>query len=433
MAYGKGPFTAQDKILPGMYVNVVGEAQTGSGVGSRGKAAIALDMNWGNDTSEIVKITASDFYASSDKIFGYKFSSPEMAVLRQIFLGATEVYVYRLNGEGGVVASAVDFAQAKYKGLRGNDISIVVTVNVDNTDAFDVVTMLDNVAVDRQLKVTPQTIKDNDYVKFLTTAGGFSLAEGTYMLTGGSNGTTSGVSNHSDFLAKLEAYQVNAVGCISTDATIQAVYASWVKNQRDIFGNRIQGVLFNQPADHEGIINVDDSVGVVPWVLGKEAGCALNASLQNVTYDGEVAPVKSYTQSELEEAISAGKFILHRVGDSFRVLADINSLVTLTGDKTEDFKLNQTIRVVDQLVIDASAIWNEDFIGKVPNTESGRITFWSRIISLLNEYLGIGAIEEYDKEEVVVAAGTQRGSVVLTLPVSVATMLEKAYVTIVVQ
>lgn len=430
MAYGKGPFTAQDKILPGMYVNVKGEAEIGSGVGSRGKAAIALEMDWGNDTAGIVKVTAKQFFSDSDKMFGYKYSAPKMTVLRQVFAGATEVYVYRLNGEGGTAASSEDFGTAKFKGTRGNDISVVVSVSVDATDKFDVVTMVDNVAVDRQLKVNADTLKDNDYVIFKD---GVALEAGTKVFTGGANASSVGVAAHNDFLAKLEAYQVNVVGCISEDASVQAVYASWVKNQRDIYGNRLQAVLYNQPADHEGIINVDDSVGVIPWVLGKQAGCALNASLQNVVYDGEVEPVKNYTQAELESALLAGKFILHRVGDSFRVLADINSLVTLTGDKTETFKLNQAIRVVDQLVIDSSAIWNEDFIGKVPNTESGRITFWSRIISLLNEYLGIGAIDQYNKDEVVVAAGTQRGSVVLSMPVSVATMLEKAYVTIVVQ
>ena len=147
----------------------------------------------------------------------------------------------------------------------------------------------------------------------------------------------------------------------------------------------------------------------------------------------ELRKTRGYTQAELESAIRAGKFILHRVGDQFRVLADINSLVTLTGDKTEDFKLNQSIRVMDQLNIDASEIWGTDFIGKVPNTADGRLAFWSRIISLLNDYLGIGAIEDYDKDEVTIAEGTQRGSVVMTIPVKVATMLEKAYVTIVVQ
>ena len=422
MAFGKGPFTAQDKILPGMYVNVTGEAQAGSDVGSRGKAAIALEMNWGDDTNSIVKVSAVQF----------KWSMPEMTVLRQIFAGATEVYVYRLNGANGTTATAVDFGEAKYKGTRGNDLKVSVTVSVDNPSAFDVATLLDNVVVDRQLGVTADTIKSNDYVTFKS---GLTLEAGVKTFTGGANGSATAAS-HTDFLTKLEAYQVNAVGCIYEKAgntDLAPIYASWVKNQRDIYGNCIQAVLYNQAADHEGIINVDDSIGIVPWVLGKEVGCALNASLQNIVYDGEAKPVKSYTQAELESAIRAGKFILHRVGDQFRVLADINSLVTLTGDKTEDFKLNQSIRVMDQLNIDASEIWGTDFIGKVPNTADGRLAFWSRIISLLNDYLGIGAIEDYDKDEVTIAEGTQRGSVVMTIPVKVATMLEKAYVTIVVQ
>lgn len=427
MAFGKGPFTAQDKILPGMYVNVVGEAQPISDVGARGKAAIALDMNWGNDTAEIVKVTATEFYNDCEKIFGYKYTSPEMSVLKQIFMGATEVYVYRLNGSG-TLATAEGFGTAKYKGTRGNDLKVTITANVDDPTAFDVITMLGSATVDRQVKVTADTLKDNDYIVFNK---GVTLTAGTKTFLGGGNGT-SAVANHNDFLMKLTAYQVNAVGCIA-DASIQDVYASWVKNQRDVYGNRLQAVLYNQAADHEGVINVDDSVDLVPWVLGKTVGCALNASLQNIVYDGDVKPVKNYTQAELELAIQNGKFVFHRVGDQFRVLADINSLVTLTEDKTEDFKYNQAIRVPDQLAIDAGNIWGDDFVGKVPNTEDGRIAFWSRIISLLNEYLGIGAIEEYDKEEVTVVAGTQRGSLVMQIPVKVTTMLEKAYVTIVVQ
>lgn len=428
MAFGKGRFTAQDKILPGMYVNVMGETKVGTDVGIRGKAAIALDMNWGDDSTAIVKVTASQFFADCEKIFGYKYTAPEMLVLRQIFMGATEVYVYRLNG-GGAKASAENLANAKFTGTRGNDITIAVSKNVDNTEAFDVVTMMGTSVVDRQMKVTSTTLKSNDFVDFVESV---NLSIGTYTLTGGSNGTAGASSQHNDFLTKLEAYQVNAVGCIA-GSEIQAIYASWIKDQRDVYANCIQAVLFGVAADHEGIINVDDSADMVPWVLGKEVGCALNASIQNIVYDGEVKPTKMYTQADLESAMNAGKFILHRVGDTFRVLADINSLVTITEDKTEDFKLNQSIRVIDQLSVDASNIWVNDFLGKVPNTDNGRVLFWSRIISLLNEYLGVGAIDEYDKDAVTVAEGTQRGSVVMNIPVKVATMLEKAYVTIMVQ
>ena len=432
MAYGKGPFTTQDKILPGMYVNVKGEAEIGSAVGSRGKVGVALNLDWGNDVGDIFKVTVKEFYSQCKEIFGYDYGDAKMLPLREIFKGANEVYCYRLNATEGVKASASNFATAKYTGVRGNDIKVTVTASVDATDKFDVVTTLGDVVVDRQLAVTANTIKDNAFLTFLTGSG-FALEAGTKNLTGGTNGANGSTAQHTAFLSKLEAYQVNVVGSIYNVEGLGAIYASWVKSQRDMHGNCLQAVLYNQAADHEGIINVDDSLDLVPWVMGKSAGCALNATLQNTTDDGEVKPVKEYTQAELETAIQQGKFVLHRVGDSYRVLADINSLVNITGDKTEDFKLNQTIRVIDQINIDACEIWNDNFLGKVPNTESGRLSFWSSVISLLNEYLGIGAIDEYDKDLVTVAEGTQRGSVVMQIPVTVATMLEKAYVTIVVQ
>lgn len=435
MAYGKGTFTAQDKILPGMYVNVKSEAEINSAIGSRGKVAVALNLDWGNDSGDIFKVTAKDFYTKCKEIFGYEFSDAKMLPLREIFKGATEVYVYRLNSADAGKASAASFATAKYSGVRGNDIKITISDSVDESGRYDVVTTLGNIVVDRQVGVTTTTIKDNEFVTFLKGSG-FNLNEdsvGTKNLSGGSNGVDGTSTQHIDFLTKLEAHQVNVVGCVYEVSGLGATYASWVKTQREVYGNCVQAVLYNQAADHEGVINVDDSLALVPWVMGKSAGCPLNASLQNTIYDGEVTPAKSYTQADLEVAIQSGKFILHRVGDTFRVLADINSLVNLSGDKTEDFKLNQTIRVVDQINVDACAIWNDNFLGKVPNTESGRLSFWSSVITLLNEYLGIGAIDAYDKDLVTVAEGIQRGSVVVQVPVTVATMLEKAYVTIVVQ
>lgn len=433
MAYGKGSFTIQDKVLPGIYVNVKGEADVGSTLVSRGKVALALELDWGTDLGDIIKITAREFYSDCNKIFGYNYTDDKMLMLRELFKGATEAYIYRLNGEGSVKAASTGFATAKCAGVRGNDIKIVVSKSVDNTEKFDVVTMLEDMVVDRQLGVDEASIKDNDFVMFLR-GDNFAIAVGTKELTGGANGTVSGMTIHNDFLMKLEAYQVNVVGCIDdTTEGVASIYGSWIKTQREVYGNCIQGVLYNYAGDHEGIINVDDSVAMVPWVSGKSAGCPLNGSLQNIIYDGEVKPTKNYTQSELEVALKQGKFVLHRVGDTYRVLADINSLVTITGDKTEDLKMNQQIRVIDQINVEVSDIWNNAFLGKVPNNEAGRISFWSRIVSLLNEYVAMGAIEAYNTEDVTVNEGTQRGSVVVMIPVQVATMLEKAYVTIVVQ
>ena len=426
MAFGKGSFTAQDKILPGMYVNIKGETDVGSDIGVRGKVAVALELDWAKDAGKIFKVTAQEFYKDSKKIFGYDYRDDAMKTLREIFKGATEVYIYRLNGTDAVAASAAEFAVAKCAGVRGDALKVSVTNSVEG--GYDVVTSLDGEVVDKQINVTTETLKGNDFVTFLD---GIALEVGDKLLEGGKNGTTVSKSDHVAFLTELESYQVNIVGYIGTDTEIATLYTRWVINQRDVYGNYMQGVLSNA-ANHEGIINVDD-IAMIPWVMGKSAGCALNASLQNVIYDGEVTPTKTYTQADLEAALTAGKFVLHRVGDGFRVLADINSLVTIGGIKTDDYKYNQTIRVVDQIIFDGSQIWVNYFLGKVPSNEPGRLSFWSRIISMLNEYVGIGAIEEYDKNLVTVAEGTQRGSVVMTIPVQVATMLEKAYVTIMVQ
>ena len=259
MAYGKGSFTAQDKILPGMYVNVKGEAEVGSAVGSRGKVAVALKLDWGTAAGEIIKVTAKEFYTDCKKIFGYDNTAPEMLILREIFKGASEVYVYRLDGAGATKASVENFATAKCAGVRGNDIKIVVTVSVDDPAKFDVATMLGDVTVNKQVGVDATTIKDNDFVTFDKVEG--------FELDGGTKGTTVTTANHNDFLTQLEAYQVNIVGCVYGDDGLAPIYASWVKNQRDVYGNCIQAVLYNQTADHEGIINVDDSVALVDKAL----------------------------------------------------------------------------------------------------------------------------------------------------------------------
>ena len=101
---------------------------------------------------------------------------------------------------------------------------------------------------------------------------------------------------------------------------------------------------------------MDDSIALVPWVMGKEAGCALNASLQNVVYDGEAKPVKDYTQSELESAILNGKFVLHRVGDTFRVLSDINSRMHYAYEQRIESFRYETINLDDLISSDAQRI-----------------------------------------------------------------------------
>jgi len=57
-----------------------------------------------------------------------------MRGLRDLFKNIRVGYIYRLD-TGGVKASN-DYATANYPGVRGNDLTVVVEVNVDNPGLF---------------------------------------------------------------------------------------------------------------------------------------------------------------------------------------------------------------------------------------------------------------------------------------------------------
>lgn len=75
-----------------------------------------------------------------------------------------------------------------------------------------------------------------------------------------------------------------------------------------------------------------------------------------------------------------GKYILHRVNNGVRVLDDINTLLTYTAEKGKDFARNQVVHVLDQIAIDTALIFNDRFLGRIQNNESGRMSFWGALV-----------------------------------------------------
>lgn len=202
---------------------------------------------------------------------------------------------------------------------------------------------------------------------------------------------------------------------------------------RDKVGTKFQCVLFAHAADYEGVINVKNCVDVVPWVVGIEAACAVNASCTNVAYDGELTVDTSYTQAQLEKAIKAGEFALHSVGTEVRILEDIDSLVTFTDDKNELFQSNQTVRVLDQIATDIASLFNTKYHGKIQNNASGRVSLWSDIVTHHKELEKLGAIENFSEDDVVVSAGGEKKSVSVEDKITVVNAMAQLYMTVVIQ
>ena len=206
---GGGTFINQNKKLPGTYINFASAQNASSSIGDRGFAAMALELDWGKD-DEIIEVTSESFTKDSLKIFGYEYAHEKLKGLRDLFKNIKKGYFYRVNS--GNKASN-DLATAKCSGIRGNDLRIVISKNIDDTTKYDVSTYLGTKEVDKQTVKLVSELVDNDYVTFKMQELAVTAGKA---LTGGSNGDVNGEA-HQRFLDKLESYQVNAVGCTAKD------------------------------------------------------------------------------------------------------------------------------------------------------------------------------------------------------------------------
>ena len=436
MALGGGSFTVQNKELPGAYINFVSAASASAALSDRGIATMPLELDWGA-SGEVFELTNEDFQKNSLKILGYSYDNDKLKGLRDLFLGARTLYVYRLNGSG--VKAQNTFATAKYAGIRGNDIKIVIQKNVDDEDLFDVSTLIGTVEVDTQTVADATKLVSNDFVDFKT---GATLAvTAATPLTGGTNSTVDGAA-HQAYLDKIESYTYNTMGVVTTEATIKALYAAFVKRLRDEMGIKFQLVLHNYAsADYMGVISVENSVtddgvsaaSLVYWVTGQEAGCEVNKSVQNKKYNGEYTVNVDYTQTQLKAAIKAGKFMLHQVNADVRVLDDINTMTTTTDTCGDIFKDNQTIRVIDQLGNDDAVLFNTKYLGVVPNNAAGRTSLWSDIVKIRSQLQDLGAIENFNDSDVTIEQGDTKKAVVVNSVITVVNAMSKLYMTVTVQ
>lgn len=240
----------------------------------------------------------------------------------------------------------------------------------------------------------------------------------------------------------LETYEFNVL-CAYTDVADDVTsYITAVKEWREDYGKKCQVVVYNQDKpDHEGVINVVSTVSndgaptyaLTAWVAGVEAGCKVNESCTNKLYDGEYTVVTDKTQKELEACIEAGQIAFHLVYGDVRLLEDVNSLTSTTTDKGEDFKSNQTIRVIDQIANDIAKLFNTKYLGRIPNNASGRVSLWADIVAHHRELEEINAIESFDSSLLTVEQGVNKKSIVVNDVVIVTNTMTQLYMTVVVK
>ncbi|EGT4022583.1 phage tail sheath family protein [Clostridioides difficile] len=433
MALGGGTFVTQNKVLPGAYINFISAKRATSSLSDRGIVAMPLELDWGID-EEIFQVTSDDFEKYSVKYFGYDYTHEKLKGLRDLFKNIRLGYFYKLNK--GVKASCT-IATAKYSGIRGNDLKVTVTTNIDDNAKFDVVTLLDNKKVDTQIAKVITDLQDNDYITWKKDA--TLEASAGLVFTGGTNGEVVTGAEYQAFLDKIESYSFNALGCLATTTEIKSLFVEFTKRMRDKVGAKFQTVLYKKSdADYEGVVSVENKIkdkdlvesSLIYWATGAIAGCDINKSNTNKRYDGEFDVDVNYTQIQLEEALKTGKFIFHKVGDEVHVLEDINTFVSFTDDKNDDFSSNQSVRVLDQIANDIATLFNTKYLGEVPNDKSGRISFWNDVVKHHGQLQNMRAIEDFKADDVSVEPGSDKKTVVVSDAVKVISAMSKLYMTV---
>ncbi|MFB9277400.1 phage tail sheath family protein [Cohnella cellulosilytica] len=438
-----GTWSTTDKpVLPGFYMTFQAAAAAAIQPGARGTAVVPVRAHWGpvNGFVEIAsEAEAAKEFSRSEADGATAYRTIRLALLG----GAKKVIAYRLAASGAA-ASELTLADtagtpadvlkltAKHPGARGNDFKVTVQANAVDAEKkdlklFEGTTLLRTFTFDGDSIQAAADAVNGDSGNLWIAAEKLAEGSGTLAnvsgasLSGGDSGI-SGLTN-ADYLDALAAFETQDFNVVAldgvSDASLHASVSAWVSRLRNE-GKGIVAVLGGTAADdtaadavakaiarsaslnHEGIVNVGtgaklgdavySSAQVAAYVAGLIAGQGLS---QSVTY----APspfedvTRRWTRAEQEQAVRGGVFLLVHDGRLVKALRGINSLVTLREGQNNPWKKIRTIRVMDSINSDLQRTAEDSYIGKVNNSEEGRLALISACKQYMQSLAQAGVIE----------------------------------------
>lgn len=442
-----GTWTSQNKILPGAYINVQSQESVTVSVGDRGVVAIPKALSWG-PSGEVMTILPGE---SLDQYIGYDITNANAMFLREMMKGSDvtsgtiRIYLYRLPGTGGAQASATIaegfVATALYNGVRGNDITIVVTADPDNEGSYDVNTVVDGYIVDSQSITALSQLVANDWVTFTGTAETVTTTVGT-PLTGGVDPTVT-TADYANFLTAIEPYQFDILAYDGEEGTVITAFQQFITRMNERVGKKCQMVAAGSAAAlntnyaiavQNGVVLNDgtelSAQNAVWWVAGAEAGALYNQSLTYAQYPGAIAANPKLSDVQAAAAIQAGMLCFIDSFNVVKICSDIDTLTTVTPKKGAEFKKNRVMRVINQFCNDSYEYFSNYFIGKVDNNDDGRALFRAWLIGYLNEMQANNGIQNFAAEDVEVLPGQAIDAVLVNVFIQPVDSIEKIYMTV---
>lgn len=444
-----GTFTkGVGKIRPGTYINHESVKPEGARFPERGTVLLPfIKHSWGPTKKFItVNATARDDQFSE---LGYHITddNDNMLMLREALKKASKVIVYTTGGGTAATATNEELTiTAKYGGVRGNDISVVVEDEVGTEKkAVSVFLGTERVSKYTGLDTVEELITAAAADKFVTFTGTGALtaAPGIKLESGAdSEGNNQEIT---DFIDKMEGVLFNVLCFPVTEASLHTAMKAKIVYMRDNMGRGVQAVVPNMTnPNHESIINVTNRVVVdgkeltaaqtCAWVAGASAVATCLDSLTFMVYEGATEIVDPKDNEAAEAAILNGEFFFS-YSDAREVVVeyDINSLLNFAKPKDESYRKNRVVRTLD--TIDASL--KQAF---PPNRYDNDPTDWQAMTgigkSILKQYGptpdGIGAIKniDLDADFVIDEVASKGDETYITVGIEPVDSAEKIYITV---
>jgi len=163
--------------------------------------------------------------------------------------------------------------------------------------------------------------------------------------------------------------------------------ANWVKAQRQSHKKSYKAVLPNHEANDESIVNfttedivVEGKTYTTAAYTGRIAGLLAGLPMsQSATY-AVLSEVDGMTsKADPDAAVDNGELILMNDGTNIKIARGVNSLTTISGDKTPSWKKIKIVEGMDMIRRDIQTTYAENYVGKVANTYDNKMLFLSAV------------------------------------------------------
>lgn len=207
-------------------------------------------------------------------------------------------------------------------------------------------------------------------------------------------------------LKKLQSLKWNYLTIPGLTDDEKTLVSAWIKEEREKNHKTFKAVLPNCAADHEGIINLTtdnitstlgDTAFSTAEYCARIAGVLAGLSLaRSSTYFVLSDITEADVPDDPDERIDKGELVIVFDSENYKIGRGVNSLVTYTAEKGEEFSKIKIMEGVDLYQDDIRSTFEEAYVGKAINDYDNKQAFIAAVRAYQKTLEGNVLDQSYD-------------------------------------